>query len=110
MENLQLQIFIIKYLNLIKKVVSIGTLGVKANNFNLKLNNTTIDPIKLGKILILKEKNIDNVIMEASSHGLSQNRLDGLVFNIGIFTNISQDHLDYHKNFKNYLGGKTILI
>ena len=51
MENLQLQIFIIKYLNLIKKVASIGTLGVKANNFNLKLNNTTIDPIKLGKIM-----------------------------------------------------------
>ena len=94
-----------------KKVASIGTLGVKANNFNLKLNNTTIDPIKLGKILrILKDKNIDNVIMEASSHGLSQNRLDGLVFNTGIFTNISQDHLDYHKNFKNYLKAKLYLF
>ena len=94
-----------------KKVASIGTLGVKANNFNLKLNNTTIDPIKLGKILrILKDKNIDNVIMEASSHGLSQNRLDGLVFNTGIFTNISQDHLDYHKNFKNYLEAKLYLF
>ncbi len=94
-----------------KKVASIGTLGVKANNFNLKLNNTTIDPIKLGKILrILKDKNIDNVIMEASSHGLSQNRLDGLVFNTGIFTNISQDHLDYHKNFKNYLDAKLYLF
>ncbi|MDC3062166.1 UDP-N-acetylmuramoyl-L-alanyl-D-glutamate--2,6-diaminopimelate ligase [Candidatus Pelagibacter sp.] len=94
-----------------KKVASIGTLGVKANNFNLKLNNTTIDPIKLGKIFkILKDKNIDNVIMEASSHGLSQNRLDGLVFNTGIFTNISQDHLDYHKNFKNYLKAKLYLF
>ncbi len=94
-----------------KKVASIGTLGVKAENYNLKLNNTTIDPIKLGKILrILKDKNIDNVIMEASSHGLSQNRLDGLVFNTGIFTNISQDHLDYHKNFKNYLKAKLYLF
>ncbi len=94
-----------------KKVASIGTLGVKANNFNLKLNNTTIDPIKLSKILrILKDKKIDNVIMEASSHGLSQNRLDGLVFNTGIFTNISQDHLDYHKNFKNYLKAKLYLF
>ena len=94
-----------------KKVASIGTLGVKADNYNLKLNNTTIDPIKLGKILrILKDKNIDNVIMEASSHGLSQNRLDGLVFNTGIFTNISQDHLDYHKNFKNYLKAKLYLF
>tara|TARA_B100000989_G_scaffold186826_1_gene140550 strand:+ start:460 stop:3303 length:2844 start_codon:yes stop_codon:yes gene_type:complete len=94
-----------------KKVASIGTLGVKADNYNLKLNNTTIDPIKLGKILrVLKDKKIDNVIMEASSHGLSQNRLDGLVFNTGIFTNISQDHLDYHKNFKNYLKAKLYLF
>ena len=38
--------------------------------------------------------------MEASSHGLKQNRLDGLKFNSGIFTNLSQDHLDYHKNLK----------
>ena len=44
--------------------------------------------------------------MEASSHGLKQNRLDGLLFNIGIFTNISYDHLDYHKNFNDYLNSK----
>jgi murE/murF fusion protein len=48
--------------------------------------------------------------MEASSHGLSQNRLDGLLFNTGIFTNLSQDHLDYHKNTKNYLKAKLYLF
>ena len=48
--------------------------------------------------------------MEASSHGLEQNRLDGLLFNLGIFTNFSQDHLDYHKNLRNYLKSKTLLI
>ena len=48
--------------------------------------------------------------MEASSHGLEQNRLDGLIFNTGIFTNLSQDHLDYHKNFKNYLKAKLYLF
>ena len=48
--------------------------------------------------------------MEASSHGLKQNRLDGLNFNIGIFTNLSQDHLDYHKNLKNYLKAKLYLF
>ena len=84
---------ILKFNN--KKVASIGTLGVKSNKFNLNLSNTTIDPLQLGKILKkLKDKKIDNVIMEASSHGLEQNRLDGLKFNSGIFTNLSQDHLD----------------
>ena len=48
--------------------------------------------------------------MEASSHGLKQNRLDGLKFNTGIFTNLSQDHLDYHKNLKNYLKAKLYLF
>ena len=48
--------------------------------------------------------------MEASSHGLKQNRLDGLLFDIGIFTNLSHDHLDYHKNIKNYLKAKLYLF
>ena len=51
----------------------------------------------------LKKRKIENVILEASSHGLKQNRLDGLKFDIGIFTNLSHDHLDYHKTMKDYL-------
>tara|TARA_B100000963_G_scaffold286958_1_gene256093 strand:- start:15037 stop:17880 length:2844 start_codon:yes stop_codon:yes gene_type:complete len=94
-----------------KKVASIGTLGVKSKFINYNLSNTTIDPLKLAKILNkLKTKKIDNVIMEASSHGLQQNRLDGLKFNTGIFTNLSQDHLDYHKNLKSYLNAKLYLF
>ncbi len=94
-----------------KKSASIGTLGVKSKRINLNLSNTTIDPIKLAKILSkLKSQKIENVIMEASSHGLKQNRLDGLKFNSGIFTNLSQDHLDYHKNLKNYLKAKLYLF
>ena len=94
-----------------KKVASIGTLGVKSNILNLNLSNTTIDPIQLGQILTkLKNQRINDVIMEASSHGLKQNRLDGLKFNTGIFTNLSQDHLDYHKNLKNYLKAKLHLF
>ncbi|MDC0984170.1 UDP-N-acetylmuramoyl-L-alanyl-D-glutamate--2,6-diaminopimelate ligase [Candidatus Pelagibacter sp.] len=94
-----------------KKVASIGTLGIKTRKYKKNLSNTTIDPIQLSKILNnLKKQNINNVIMEASSHGLSQNRLDGLLFNTGIFTNLSQDHLDYHKNTKNYLKAKLYLF
>ncbi len=94
-----------------KKVASIGTLGIKSKSINLNLSNTTIDPIQLAQILSkLKNQKIENVIMEASSHGLKQNRLDGLKFNSGIFTNLSQDHLDYHKNLKNYLKAKLYLF
>ena len=94
-----------------KRVASIGTLGVKSNSLNFKLSNTTTNPIELGKILKrLKNDKIENVIMEASSHGLEQNRLDGLQFSSGIFTNLSQDHLDYHKNLSDYLNAKLYLF
>ncbi len=94
-----------------KKVASIGTLGVKSKNSYSNLPNTTIDPLQLSKILNkLKNQKIENVIMEASSHGLAQNRLDGLKFSSGIFTNLSQDHLDYHKNLQNYLKAKLYLF
>ena len=93
------------------KVASIGTLGVKSKNIRRNLQNTTIDPIRMGQILSkLKSQKIKNVIMEASSHGLTQHRLDGLKFSSGIFTNLSQDHLDYHKNFKDYFKAKQYLF
>ena len=50
------------------------------------------------------------MILEASSHGLKQNRLNGLNFKTGIFTNLSHDHLDYHKSFKDYLKSKLLLF
>ncbi|MDC1483699.1 UDP-N-acetylmuramoyl-L-alanyl-D-glutamate--2,6-diaminopimelate ligase, partial [Pelagibacteraceae bacterium] len=94
-----------------KKVASIGTLGIKTKNNLKKVSNTTLDPIRLSKILNdLKKQKIDNVILEASSHGLKQNRLDGLKFNSAIFTNLSHDHLDYHKTFNNYLKSKLYLF
>ena len=94
-----------------KKAASIGTLGVKTYLKNLKISNTTLDPILLNKHLQnIKKHKIDNVILEASSHGLKQHRLDGLNFNIGIFTNLSRDHLDYHKSYKDYLSSKLLLF
>ncbi|WP_440909119.1 UDP-N-acetylmuramoyl-L-alanyl-D-glutamate--2,6-diaminopimelate ligase [Candidatus Pelagibacter sp.] len=94
-----------------KKVASIGTLGIKTDNSFHKLSNTTIDALDLSKKLSnLKKQKINNIIMEASSHGLDQNRLDGLKFNIGIFTNLSHDHLDYHNTMKDYLNAKLYLF
>jgi MurE/MurF fusion protein len=94
-----------------KKVASIGTIGIKYKKKIKTLTNTTLDPIKLSSILKdLEKKKIEYVILEASSHGLKQNRLDGLLFDVGIFTNLSHDHLDYHKNMKNYLKSKLYLL
>ena len=94
-----------------KKVASIGTLGIRTKNNLKNVSNTTLDPIGLSKILNdLKKQRIDNVILEASSHGLKQNRLDGLKFNTAIFTNLSHDHLDYHKTFNDYLKSKLYLF
>tara|TARA_Y100001970_G_scaffold294019_1_gene445918 strand:- start:16106 stop:18952 length:2847 start_codon:yes stop_codon:yes gene_type:complete len=93
------------------KVAAIGTLGINGIKIKNNYSNTTFDTIQINKILKkLKEKKIENVILEASSHGLKQNRLDGLKFDIGIFTNLTRDHLDYHKTFQNYFESKLILF
>ena len=93
------------------KVASIGTLGVSTNKSFKTTNNTTLDPILLNQTLEqLQEKGINNVILEASSHGLKQHRLAGLIFTTGIFTNLSRDHLDYHKSYKDYFNSKMILF
>ncbi len=92
-------------------VASIGTLGIKYRKKSIKTNLTSPDIITLHKNLEkLKKDKIDNVIIEASSHGLDQNRLDNLNLKAGIFTNFSQDHLDYHKTMKSYLRAKLILF
>ena len=92
-------------------VASIGTLGIKYNNKIIKTEHTSPDTISIHKHLQnLKKNKIDNVIIEASSHGLSQDRLHHIKFKAAIFTNFSQDHLDYHKTMKAYLNAKAILF
>ena len=94
-----------------KKVASIGTLGVISKKFNLKTNNTTLDPVSIHKILQkLKKLSVDHVMIEASSHGLKQFRLNNIGFKTALFTNLSRDHLDYHKTIKDYLNSKLILF
>ena len=88
---------------------SIGTLG----NSKIQSNDalTTPDPISLHKQLAeLSEANYDNVIIEASSHGLNQSRIDGLNISGAAFTNFSRDHLDYHKNMISYFNAKKRLF
>jgi UDP-N-acetylmuramyl-tripeptide synthetase len=90
---------------------AIGTLGIFYKNKVKRTNLTTPDIITIHKELnFLKKNKIDNVCLEASSHGLHQNRLDCINFTAGIFTNFTQDHLDYHKNLKKYLQAKLSLF
>ena len=90
---------------------SIGTLGVFSKNYNKKTNLTSMNPLSLHKNLeVLARNKVNHVILEASSHGLKQKRLDGLNIKTGIFTNLSHDHLDYHKNMKSYFNSKMYLF
>ena len=92
-------------------MASIGTLGILSKNYNKKTNLTSMDPLFLHKNLqILAKNKTKNVILEASSHGLEQKRLDNLNINTGIFTNLSHDHLDYHNNMQSYFNSKMYLF
>ena len=92
------------------KAASMGTLGTKIENTlnksilkSSKQNLTTFDPDELYKELhSLENFEISHLALEASSHGLDQFRLDSVKFTGAIFTNLSHDHLDYHKNIENY--------
>ncbi len=72
---------------------------------------TTPEPFLLQKILReMADSGVDTVIMEVSSHGLEQNRIGNLLFDLGAFTNLSRDHLDYHSDMENYFSAKALLF
>ena len=71
---------------------------------------TTPKLFNLVKMLSLVDKNINNVVLEVSSHALTQKRLNGLYFKMSGFTNLSQDHLDYHNSMDEYFEEKTKLF
>ena len=73
----------------------------------LPATHTTPDPVELNKLLAeMVASGCDYVFMEVSSHAVDQKRIAGLLFAGGIFTNLTHDHLDYHKTFDNYLAAK----
>lgn len=90
---------------------SIGTLGVVLPDRTLTLGYTTPDPILLHKTLTyLVGHGINHAVIEASSHGLDQYRLDGARIISAAFTNLTRDHLDYHHSSEDYLNAKLGLI
>ncbi len=77
------------------------------NSKELPATHTTPDPVQLNRLLSeMVKEGCDYAFMEVSSHSVDQQRIAGLKFDGGIFTNLTHDHLDYHKTFNNYLAAK----
>ncbi len=94
-----------------KKVGVIGTVSYRYPNFSMQAPLTTPDCLFLHKIFHeMQEAHTDYAIMEVSSHALDQNRVAGLTFDAAVFTNLTQDHLDYHPNMLEYFNVKAKLF
>jgi UDP-N-acetylmuramoyl-L-alanyl-D-glutamate--2,6-diaminopimelate ligase len=94
-----------------RRSASLGTLGVLREGRETPLQHTTPEPATLHRILReLADEGVDCLALEASSHGLDQNRLDGVDIAAGAFTSFSRDHLDYHATAEGYLSAKLRLF
>ncbi len=94
-----------------RKTAYIGTNGFYINKFIKELPNTTPEILDIYELLIeAKKEGCEFVCIEASSHGLAQNRLENLKFDYAIFTNLTHEHLGYHKTMKNYALAKQKLF
>lgn len=90
---------------------SLGTLGVTIGDATKPLRHTTPDPIEIHDTLRrLAEQGVTHLALEASSHGLEQHRLDGVRLSVAAYTNLSQDHLDYHQSMEHYFASKARLF
>jgi UDP-N-acetylmuramoyl-L-alanyl-D-glutamate--2,6-diaminopimelate ligase len=97
------------------RAASMGTLGIEGPKMALGIEArgslTTPDPVDLHRTLAqLADDGVSYLALEASSHGLEQNRLDGVRITAAAFTNLSRDHLDYHPSMSAYFAAKRRLI
>ena len=93
------------------KVGLIGTIQIMVEDEVLPIHNTTPDVVELQNTLaLMQQRGMDYVVMEVSSHALDQNRVSGCEFDTAVFTNLTQDHLDYHKTLENYKLAKAKLF
>ncbi len=94
-----------------REAACLGTLGVTKTDGFYPLHHTTPDPVSLHQeIHKLAKAGVEFLALEASSHGLMQNRLDGVNITHTGFTNLSQDHFDYHQGFEDYFAAKALLF
>jgi UDP-N-acetylmuramoyl-L-alanyl-D-glutamate--2,6-diaminopimelate ligase len=98
-----------------RRCASVGTLGVLVGSEGTPQPGggglTTPGPVELQRVLrALVDSGVTTVAMEVSSHSLDQRRVDGLVFDAAVFTNLTRDHLDYHHTMEAYVAAKARLI
>ena len=97
-----------------RKTGLIGTVGAKISGKAMDFNfttSTTPDPLELHEVFgIMAKSGVQDVVMEVSSHALHFYKMDGLCFDVGVFTNLSQDHLDIHGTMENYKLAKAQLF
>lgn len=89
----------------------IGTNGVIYNDKRIETGMTTPDPIELNRILrILADKSIEYVCMEVSAHSIFYKKIEGLRFEVMVFSNLTEDHLDFFGNMENYFNSKKLVF
>lgn len=89
----------------------IGTIGAETGEQWLPSSLTTPESVEIQKLLAqMCEEDCKGAVMEVSSHGLAQHRVDGIHFAVGIFTNLSQDHMDFHGDMESYFMAKKRLF
>jgi UDP-N-acetylmuramoyl-L-alanyl-D-glutamate--2,6-diaminopimelate ligase len=89
----------------------IGTTGARADGEPLPLDRTTPEAPDLHRLLArMRDDGVGLVAMEASSHALDQHRVDGVIYDAVAFTNLSQDHLDFHASMERYFAAKSALF
>ena len=85
----------------------LSTIQNKVGNQIIESTHTTPDALKINELLsLMVDEGCEYVFMEVSSHAIDQNRITGIQFSGGVFTNITHDHLDYHHTFKEYINAK----
>lgn len=93
------------------KVGVIGTVHIMIGDTSYPIHNTTPDVVDLQHILHqMVEEGVTHCVMEVSSHALALGRVSGVEYDTAVFTNLTQDHLDFHKTFENYLAAKCKLF
>ena len=93
------------------KTAYMGTIGFYYNDKKITLNNTTPDILTVYNLILeAKEAGIKTIVMEVSSHSLSYKRIAGIKYKVAGFTNLTEDHLDFHKDMNDYLEAKLKII